>query len=285
MFESSSDNNLSSESEYTSESEESSSKQSIPTCLYNYTATMQALPHAMSRQITKISEIDVKIHKNFQELDNIKSLMKNSIHSKNESLQVAKRKFNRILTLEEMKTASVKKICDMLEKSVGSFEGDHTLSLSLKSLETESPSYSGPEDPDSGPQEEETEEEGDRKPIKRGSSSSRGRGRRSLPRSLVTEDDLDTSSLSRTSLGPKRKTRKRRGDRKSSPGGVLEVDAADPDEPRYCSCNEISYGEMIGCDNNDCPIEWFHFRCVNLTAKPKGNWFCPRCAAEKKKNS
>ncbi|XP_002154790.1 inhibitor of growth protein 1 isoform X1 [Hydra vulgaris] len=56
----------------------------------------------------------------------------------------------------------------------------------------------------------------------------------------------------------------------------------DPDEPTYCLCNSISYGDMIGCDNDDCPIEWFHFGCVNLTHKPKGKWFCPSCVTERK---
>merc|ERR1712058_167154 len=44
----------------------------------------------------------------------------------------------------------------------------------------------------------------------------------------------------------------------------------DPNEPTYCLCQQVSYGEMIGCDNQDCPIEWFHFPCMALTAKPKG---------------
>merc|ERR1712130_687146 len=35
----------------------------------------------------------------------------------------------------------------------------------------------------------------------------------------------------------------------------------DPNEPTYCLCQQVSYGEMIGCDNQDCPIEWFHFGC------------------------
>ena len=25
----------------------------------------------------------------------------------------------------------------------------------------------------------------------------------------------------------------------------------DPDEPTYCLCNQVSFGEMIGCDNDD----------------------------------
>ncbi|XP_059904711.1 inhibitor of growth protein 3 [Gadus macrocephalus] len=57
----------------------------------------------------------------------------------------------------------------------------------------------------------------------------------------------------------------------------------DPNEPRYCICNQVSYGEMVGCDNTDCPIEWFHYGCVGLTEAPKGKWFCPQCTAAMKR--
>nr|XP_023668361.1 inhibitor of growth protein 3 isoform X2 [Paramormyrops kingsleyae]XP_023668362.1 inhibitor of growth protein 3 isoform X2 [Paramormyrops kingsleyae] len=57
----------------------------------------------------------------------------------------------------------------------------------------------------------------------------------------------------------------------------------DPNEPRYCICNQVSYGEMVGCDNQDCPIEWFHYGCVGLTEAPKGKWYCPQCTAAMKR--
>uniref|UniRef100_A0A2H8TVC7 Inhibitor of growth protein n=1 Tax=Melanaphis sacchari TaxID=742174 RepID=A0A2H8TVC7_9HEMI len=63
---------------------------------------------------------------------------------------------------------------------------------------------------------------------------------------------------------------------------VLDM-PVDPNEPTYCLCNQVSYGEMIGCDNPDCPIEWFHFACVKLITKPKGKWFCSKCMTNKKK--
>lgn len=87
------------------------------------------------------------------------------------------------------------------------------------------------------------------------------------------------------------------------PSDVLDM-PVDPNEPTYCLCHQVSYGEMIGCDNPDvsvllafylhkiadnylfhkqCPIEWFHFACVGLTIKPKGKWYCPKCSQDRKK--
>jgi inhibitor of growth protein 4 len=66
------------------------------------------------------------------------------------------------------------------------------------------------------------------------------------------------------------------------PQEVLDM-PVDPNEPTYCLCQQVSYGEMIGCDNADCPIEWFHFGCMSLTTKPKGKWYCPKCITQFKK--
>lgn len=51
-----------------------------------------------------------------------------------------------------------------------------------------------------------------------------------------------------------------------------------PSEPVYCFCKRVSFGQMVACDNPDCPREWFHFECVGLTQAPKGKWYCPDCA-------
>ncbi|KAJ3615745.1 hypothetical protein Zmor_012332 [Zophobas morio] len=52
----------------------------------------------------------------------------------------------------------------------------------------------------------------------------------------------------------------------------------DPFEPTYCICHQVSYGEMIACDNFDCPTGWFHFSCVGLQSKPKGRKACSQKA-------
>lgn len=49
------------------------------------------------------------------------------------------------------------------------------------------------------------------------------------------------------------------------------------DERRYCFCNEMSYGDMIACDNPTCRREWFHYPCVGIVTPPKGKWFCTDC--------
>ena len=42
-------------------------------------------------------------------------------------------------------------------------------------------------------------------------------------------------------------------------------------ELRYCYCNDVSYGEMVGCDGDSCPMEWFHLKCVGLQKAPSKN--------------
>lgn len=50
-----------------------------------------------------------------------------------------------------------------------------------------------------------------------------------------------------------------------------EIDVDDPNEPRYCYCNRVSFGEMVGCDGGDCKREWFHLECVGLRNAPPKN--------------
>lgn len=51
-------------------------------------------------------------------------------------------------------------------------------------------------------------------------------------------------------------------------------------EPKYCFCNQVSYGRMIACDNRKCKREWFHWSCVRINSVPKGKWTCSNeCAS------
>eukprot|EP00871_Galdieria_phlegrea_P003079 jgi/Galph1/3772/GphlegSOOS_G2403.1 len=51
--------------------------------------------------------------------------------------------------------------------------------------------------------------------------------------------------------GTNLKSSRERGERKLSNLAVIEDMPVDPNEPRYCYCNQVSYGEMIACDNTN----------------------------------
>ncbi|GAB0092709.1 inhibitor of growth protein 5 [Sergentomyia squamirostris] len=98
-----------------------------------------------------------------------------------------------------------------------------------------------------------------------------------------------TSSVQKKSTGQAGKKKKRKA-RNTQGGNNQQRDRddtpppeepIDPDEPTYCLCDQISFGEMILCDNDLCPIEWFHFSCVSLMSKPKGKWYCPNCRGDR----
>lgn len=56
-----------------------------------------------------------------------------------------------------------------------------------------------------------------------------------------------------------------------------EADEGQDDNTLYCFCQEKSYGEMIGCDNDQCRFEWFHLKCVEVLPPLPETWFCPEC--------
>ena len=58
-----------------------------------------------------------------------------------------------------------------------------------------------------------------------------------------------------------------------------EAEENGDDNALYCFCQEKSWGEMIGCDNQECRFEWFHLRCVKLDPPLPETWYCPDCVA------
>ncbi|ENH61260.1 Transcriptional regulatory protein PHO23 [Fusarium oxysporum f. sp. cubense race 1] len=68
-------------------------------------------------------------------------------------------------------------------------------------------------------------------------------------------------------------------DTNSSMQGDEDDGDVDADEPTYCYCNGVSYGEMVACDAVECPREWFHLECVGLKVAPTSTakWYCEDC--------
>ncbi|KAI1369203.1 hypothetical protein F5Y08DRAFT_293979 [Xylaria arbuscula] len=114
------------------------------------------------------------------------------------------------------------------------------------------------------------------------------RAKRPAP-GVVTTNSGGTSAIGKRKAAPRKKargnTRREKGTNQQPEAEVeVEVDddgnVIDPDEPRYCMCNRVSFGTMIQCDNIDnCEKEWFHLECVGLSEIPARTtkWYCPQC--------
>lgn len=99
----------------------------------------------------------------------------------------------------------------------------------------------------------------------------------------------DTPSMSTVLNGPnkKRNTTKPKKDDKDVNNDVVNPGpshaSANSNEPTYCYCNQVSFGEMVGCDGDDCKREWFHLPCIGFKNPPKGKWYCEDCLMKMKK--
>lgn len=62
--------------------------------------------------------------------------------------------------------------------------------------------------------------------------------------------------------GHKRTTPQQAPPPDTNPMARIPETEVDPSEPRYCYCDRVSYGEMVACDNDDCPREWV--RCQSF---------------------
>ena len=52
-----------------------------------------------------------------------------------------------------------------------------------------------------------------------------------------------------------------------------------PSTYNYCYCKRELGGEMVCCDNDECPDgQWFHLSCLKLKKAPRvKKWYCPHC--------
>ena len=142
------------------------------------------------------------------------------------------------------------------------------------------------------------------------------RAKRPAPGVVSTTSSGGNSAVGKRKAAPRKKARAQRKEK----GQQIEVEMEevddegnpiDPEEPRYCLCNGVSFGTMIQCDNTDvsaccvsssqfahfrplctiskvaniysviqnCKGEWFHLECVNLEDIPARTtkWYCPDC--------
>lgn len=118
------------------------------------------------------------------------------------------------------------------------------------------------------------------KATKRSSSGSRLKvgsvaSRKRSPASAGALEEEEESILSSVDLSDAENANPRRRNR--SEEEEEDDDEAGEDTKAYCTCRSVSHGDMVACDNDNCPYEWFHWKCVGLTREPLGTWYCDEC--------
>lgn len=115
--------------------------------------------------------------------------------------------------------------------------------------------------------------------------------REALAAKKVVRDDDDRKRRRDASPHDDRKKKRSDESRASTPAAATKKRTAKPrrdddgghTEPTYCYCNQVSFGEMVGCDGADCKREWFHLPCIGFKNPPKGRWYCDDCLVKMKK--
>ncbi|ESO93661.1 hypothetical protein LOTGIDRAFT_182053, partial [Lottia gigantea] len=232
------------------------------TYLENYLETMESLPDDLQRCVTALRELDIQCRDILQEMDHFHDTYLNPASetiAKNKAFLGIQRSLIKCQEIGDEKLHYMSNIIDIIENR------QRQLDMDRENLD---PSAHRPRELDR------EEYSVIRKEIRNNDHEKiekSGQKRQRRQKNNDIEDKVDNH------IGKKKKKRKVKKERSDSP-----IDPPiDPDEPRYCLCDQVSYGEMIGCDNDKCEIEWFHFNCVNLSHKPKGKWYCPKCRGDK----
>ncbi|KAI4824007.1 hypothetical protein KUCAC02_012553 [Chaenocephalus aceratus] len=52
----------------------------------------------------------------------------------------------------------------------------------------------------------------------------------------------------------------------------------------HCSCGSADSVPMLGCDDDKCTHQWFHWACVGITKEPRSKtWYCDNCKSSNTK--
>ena len=246
--------------------------------LEHYLDSLESLPADLRRNFNLMHELDKKNKSILEDVDSasdeylrkVRELSSEQRKNEMEKIQTmfakAKAHGDDKVSIAIQTYELVDKHIRRLDSDLAKFEAEMKEKGRLSQTETE--------------EEEEKEEDVGRKRKKKEKAGTRGK-----KGANKNEKDDKKSKKKATAVGANKSVGSEVGTTGlgALPPGMLQVPQevldmpVDPNEPTYCLCAQVSYGEMIGCDNSDCPIEWFHFGCMGLTTKPKGKWYCPKC--------
>lgn len=269
------------------------------TYVENYLDCVENLPDDLQRLISRMRELDVYYLAHVREAENQTEFWKNL---KNDNVAKKTRAFIRmqqaLIAAQELgdeKMSILQTILDKIEVKTRLLDQDHK-NLDFGKEETTTTENKEQQVPTNNTSSTTSLTNNDR-PSKRArrtrndtfsnvdaNQNESGTVEHILRSQVASTSTTSTVQNKKTHVSGKKKKRKSRQNqttqREESPPRDEEP-VIDPDEPTYCLCDQISFGEMIMCDNDLCPIEWFHFSCVTLTTKPKGKWYCPKCRGDR----
>ncbi|XP_025086221.1 inhibitor of growth protein 2-like isoform X2 [Pomacea canaliculata] len=239
------------------------------TYLESYLDTMESLPDDLQRNVTMLRELDIQAKEYLQDLEQHCTLFlqgtgtdggaprKKSFISTHRALVKCQEIGDEKLALLSVITEHIENRTRLLEQTRENLEPGSTREQEKEEVVVVRKEVKQPEP----------------ERIEKPGAKRQRRQKAGEPPQEDTKEEKDKGTSSK-------KKKKRKTVKKERDDSALEF-VIDPNEPTYCVCNQVSYGEMIGCDNNDCKLEWFHFNCVGLTTKPKGKWYCPDCRGDK----
>ncbi|CAH1401017.1 unnamed protein product [Nezara viridula] len=256
----------------------------------NYLDCVENLPEDIQRYLSRLHELDITYRNFMKDAENFKETLQREDLELNVQRKTLFKLEQILIALQEVGDEKVEigqHILDLIDNKYRALDQDlrDLGAADLHKEEENAESGTGSTGKESS-RSEPVNPAPNSATSERSKRSRRNRGEDSSGPALPPENE---SHKKRQSGGAatkkkKRKSRSSNNARDDSPPreeDIINAVQADIDEPTYCLCDQISYGEMILCDNDLCPIEWFHFVCVSLTTKPKGKWFCPKCRGDR----
>ncbi|XP_051153518.1 inhibitor of growth protein 1 [Leptopilina boulardi] len=267
------------------------------TYIENYLDWVENLPDDLQRHVSRSRELDATCQKFLREVDQQLEILTNDVDSttRNRALLRVQQALIAAQEIGDEKLQIVQQVQDLIENK------SRQLDLDYRNLD-----FGKEQENNEGTRETNSVINANTAGNTNSTERPTKRARRTRTETLVeSAHAMDMMTMSETrsanipnnsngnqkkttaaTTGKKKKRKARQGNqqnqhREDTPPPQEDDLAIDPDEPTYCLCDQISYGEMILCDNDLCPIEWFHFSCVSLTTKPKGKWFCPKCRGDR----
>ncbi|XP_063529356.1 inhibitor of growth protein 1 [Cydia strobilella] len=281
------------------------------TYVENYLDCVENLPNDLQRHLSRMRELDVTYRECLRDAETHLAVCIGANTEERRRGRAAMRLQSALVAAQEIgdeKLQVVQLLQDLIDNKQRSLEADHKKLISCLEVNTNGTTKEEPapapeparneKEPSAPPappvhappperapdkkEDKERDKTGERwsKRARRSRTATAGAATDGADSSERDEQRHTHNTTHKKTIGKKKK-RKARQTAQRSETPPEETDAIDPDEPRYCLCDQISFGEMILCDNDLCPIEWFHFSCVSLITKPKGKWFCPKCRGDR----